>query len=73
MIELTSREYELLKVLLENQNMALTRDRLLDLAWGVDFYGDDRTVDVHIRRLRQKLGLEEYIKTIFKYGYRLEL
>lgn len=72
-IELTSREYELLKVLLENQNMALTRDRLLDLAWGVDFYGDDRTVDVHIRRLRQKLGLEEYIKTIFKYGYRLEL
>ena len=43
------------------------------LAWGMDFYGDDRTVDVHIRRLRQKLGLEKDIRTIFKYGYRLEV
>lgn len=71
-VELTAREYELLKVLLENKNIALSRDRLLDLAWGMDYYGDDRTVDVHIRRLRQKLGLEKEIKTIFKYGYRLE-
>ena len=45
----------------------------IDLAWGMDYYGDDRTVDVHIRRLRQKLGLEEDIRTIFKYGYRLEM
>lgn len=72
-VELTTREYELLKVLLENKNIALSRDRLLDLAWGMDYCGDDRTVDVHIRRLRQKLGLEEYIRTIFKYGYRLEI
>ncbi len=72
-VELTSREYELLKVLLDNRNIALSRDRLLDLAWGMDFYGDDRTVDVHIRRLRKKLGLEREIKTIFKYGYRLEI
>ena len=72
-VEPTTREYELLKVLLENKNIALSRDRLLDLAWGMDYCGDDRTVDVHIRRLRQKLGLEEYIRTIFKYGYRLEI
>lgn len=72
-VELTNREFELLKILLINKNIALSRERLLDLAWGMDYYGDDRTVDVHIRRLRQKLGLEEDIKTIFKYGYRLEI
>lgn len=72
-IELTIREYELLKVLLENKNIALSRSRLLDLAWGIDYCGNDRTVDVHIQRLRQKLGLEDVIKTIFKYGYRLEI
>lgn len=69
---LTKQEYELLKVLLLNKNIALSRERLLELAWGMDYYGDDRTVDVHIRRLRQKLGLENEIKTIFRYGYRLE-
>ena len=73
LVELTNREYELLKVMLLNRNIALSRERLLELAWGMDFYGDDRTVDVHIRRLRQKLGLEKDIKTIFKYGYRLEV
>lgn len=72
-VELTSREYRLLCVLLENRNIALSRNRLLDLAWGMDYYGDDRTVDVHIRRIRQKLGFEDVIKTIFKYGYRLEM
>ncbi len=72
-VDLTKQEYELLKVLLLNKNIALSRERLLELAWGMDYYGDDRTVDVHIRRLRQKLGLENEIKTIFRYGYRLEL
>ena len=72
-VELTHREYTLLKVLLENRNIALSRNQILDLSWGMDYYGDDRTVDVHIRRLRQKLGLEKQIKTIFKYGYRLEM
>ncbi len=70
---LTNREFALLKILLLNKNIALSRERLLDLVWGMDYYGDDRTVDVHIRRLRQKLGLEEDIRTIFKYGYRLEM
>lgn len=72
-VELTNREFALLKVLLVNKNIALSRERLLDLAWEMDFYGDDRTVDVHIRRLRKKLGLEKDIKTIFRYGYRLEM
>lgn len=72
-VELTNREYMLFKTLLLNKNIALSRERLLELAWGRDYFGDDRTVDVHIRRLRQKLGLEEDIKTDFKYGYRLEL
>lgn len=72
-VELTNREYKLLKVLLANKNIALSREHLLDLAWGRDFYGADRTVDVHIQRIRKKLGLEEAIKTIFKFGYRLEI
>lgn len=72
-MELASQEYGLLKTLLENKNIALSRSRLLDLAWGMDYEGEERTVDVHIRRLRQKLGMEESIKTIFKYGYRLEI
>lgn len=72
-VELTNREFELLRILLININIALSRNQLLDLAWGIDYFGDDRTVDVHIQRLRKKLGLEAYIKTIFKYGYRLEI
>jgi len=52
--------------------MALTREQLLDLAWGQDFLGDIRTVDVHIQRLRKKLHLESAIKTVYKLGYRLE-
>lgn len=72
-IDLTSQEFELLKALSVNRNIALSREKLLDIAWGMDYYGDFRTVDVHIRRLRKKLDLENHIKTIFKYGYRLEL
>lgn len=72
-VELTNREFELLRVLLINRNIALSRTQLLDLAWGMDFFGDDRTVDVHIQRIRKKLGLEKYIRTVFKYGYRLEI
>ena len=72
-INLTSQEYELLEALAINRNIALSREKLLDIAWGMDYYGDFRTVDVHIRRLRKKLELENNIKTVFKYGYRLEL
>ncbi|WNS43934.1 response regulator transcription factor [Paenibacillus sp. MMS20-IR301] len=72
-VELTAREFELLEVLIRNRNIALSRDKLLELAWGYDYAGDTRTVDVHIRQLRKKLGWEERIKTVFKLGYRLEV
>jgi DNA-binding response OmpR family regulator len=72
-VELTAREFDLLRILIENKNLALTRDKLLELAWGFDYMGETRTVDVHIQRLRKKLGLEGYIKTVFKHGYRLEV
>lgn len=72
-IDLTTQEYELFKTLAINRNIALSREKILDIAWGMDYYGDFRTVDVHVRRLRKKLGLENHIKTVFKYGYRLEL
>ncbi|KNF09084.1 signal transduction response regulator [Gottschalkia purinilytica] len=72
-IECTPREYELLEVLVKNRNIALSREKLLELAWGYDYDGDTRTVDVHIQRLRKKLGLEKHIKTVYKLGYRLEV
>ena len=72
-VELTNREFELLEVLISNRNIALSREKLLDLAWGYDYFGDTRTVDVHITKLRKKLNFENRIKTIFKLGYRLEV
>jgi DNA-binding response OmpR family regulator len=72
-IDLSPREYELLEVLIKNQNIALSRDKLLELAWGYDYYGETRTVDNHIQKLRSKLGWEERIKTVYKLGYRLEV
>lgn len=71
--ELTRQEFELLEVLIRNRNIALSREKLLELAWGYDYMGDTRTVDVHITKLRKKLGLEKQIKTVYKMGYRLEL
>ncbi len=72
-LEMTIREFELLEVLIQNRNIALTREKLLELAWGFDFMGDTRTVDVHILKLRKKLGWEDKIKTVYKMGYRLEV
>ncbi len=71
-VELTSKEFLLLEVLIRNQNIALSREKLLALVWEYDYLGESRTVDVHIQRLRKKLGLEDRIKTVFKMGYRLE-
>ncbi|MDO4545488.1 MAG: response regulator transcription factor [Bacillota bacterium] len=73
LVSLSNREFQLLRVLLEHKNMVLSRRQLLELAWDMDYQGEERTVDVHIRRLRQKLRLEDKIKTVFKAGYRLEL
>ena len=72
-IALTKQEFELLKTLICNKNITLTREQLLNAAWSWDFEGDERTVDVHIQRLRKKLHWERYIKTIYKTGYRLEI
>lgn len=71
-LELTAQEYALLEVLARNCNLALTRDQLLEQAWGYDYMGESRTVDMHIQRLRKKLDWEQEIKTVYKYGYRLE-
>ncbi len=67
---LTLKEFELLKVLILSRGKVLTRDFLLDRIWGYEYYGETRTVDVHIRHLRQKLGEEPYIETVRGVGYR---
>jgi len=72
-IDLSPREFELLEVLINNRNIALSRDKLLELAWGYDYAGETRTVDTHIQKLRSKLGWETRIKTLYKLGYRLEV
>lgn len=72
-IDLTTKEFMLLEILIRNKNIALSREKLLELVWGYDYMGETRTVDVHIQRLRKKLGLDDKIKTVFKIGYRLEV
>lgn len=71
-IALTLKEFELLKYLMENQGMVMSRDRLLGHVWGYDFDGETRTVDVHVRTLRQKLGAcGDMIETVRGVGYRI--
>lgn len=73
-IELTPIEFALLRMFLENQGKALKRDEMLNAVWGTNYFGDTKTLDVHIRRLREKLennpSEPEYIKTVWGYGYR---
>ena len=70
-VALTPREYALLETLWRHRDTALTRSELLADAWGYGYIGASRTVDVHINRLRRKLGLAREIQTVFKVGYRL--
>lgn len=72
-VELTLKEFELLLMLVRNRNMALFRETLFERIWGSNFMGETRTLDLHIQRLRKKLGWEEKIKTVYKVGYRLEI
>ena len=72
-VYLTPKEYSLLETLVLNRNIALSRDKLITLVWGYDYDGDSRTVDVHIRQLRAKLGITHRLKTLYKTGYRFEL
>jgi DNA-binding response OmpR family regulator len=70
-VALATREFDLIAHLAQNQGVALTRQQLLDGVWGVDWYGDDRTVDVHVRQLRKKLGHDLPLATVWGVGYRL--
>ena len=73
-IELSLREYELLKYLLDNEKVALSRDKILNNVWNYDFYGDSRTIDSHIKKIRHKLGKKgKYIETIRGVGYKFEV
>lgn len=71
-VTLKKMEYELLVILAKNRNIAISRNDLLGLVWGVNYMGETRTVDVHIGQLRKKLDLYDCIKTVTKLGYRLE-
>ncbi len=71
---MTPKEYDLLFYLVQNQNIALSRDKILSNVWGYDFYGDDRTVDTHIKMLRTSLGpYREYVVTVRGLGYKFEV
>lgn len=73
-IELSLREYELLTYLVDNKNIALSRDKILNNVWNYDYYGDSRTIDSHIKKIRHKLGKKgKYIKTIRGVGYKFEI
>ena len=71
-VVLTAKEFDLLVELMQNKNIALYRDKLYEKVWKEPFFGETRTLDAHIQRLRKKLGWEERIKTVFRIGYRLE-
>ena len=73
-IELSLREYELLSYLVENENIALSRDKILNNVWNYDYYGDSRTIDSHIKKIRHKLGKKgKYIQTMRGVGYKFEV
>ena len=73
-VELSFREYELLKYLIDNENIALSRDKILNTVWNYDYYGDSRTIDSHIKKIRHKIGKKgKYIQTIRGIGYKFEV
>lgn len=72
-VNLTPKEYELLKYMITNKNIALSREQLLTNIWGYDFFGDDRTIDTHIKTLRNNLGkYRKFIVTVRAIGYKFE-
>ena len=71
-VELTPKEFMLLEIFVRNRNITLFRDKIYELVWENDSYGDTRTLDLHVQRLRKKLGLTDKLRTIYKVGYRLE-
>ncbi len=74
LVDLTPKEFLMLKALIHANGRVLSRDKLLDQVWGFDYYGDPRTVDVHVRRLRQKLGKwADFVETVKGFGYRIKV
>lgn len=74
LIEFSLREYELLMYLVENERIALSRDKILNSVWNYDYYGDSRTIDSHIKKIRHKIGKKgKYIQTIRGVGYKFEI
>ena len=72
-VALTAKEYDLLLLFMQNKNVALYRDRIYEKVWGDEYLGDSRTVDLHVQRMRRKLGLEDRLVAVYKVGYRLEV
>lgn len=72
-VDLTTKEYELLLLFVRNKNRALYRETIYESVWGGEYSGTGRTVDLHVQRLKKKLGLESHITAIYKVGYRLEV
>ena len=72
-VELTNKEFGLLMLFVKNQNVALFRETLYEKVWEEDYYGDSRTLDLHVQRLRKKLGWEQNLVAVYKVGYRLEV
>jgi len=72
-VDMSPKEYDLFFYMLDNRNVALSREKLLNLVWEFDYEGDTRTVDVHVQRLRRKLGIAGRIQTVYKTGYRFEI
>lgn len=71
-VSLTKKEYELLLLFMRNKNIALYRETIYERIWGGEYMGDSRTVDLHVQRMRKKVGWEDKIVTVYKVGYRLE-
>ena len=73
-VDLSYKEFELLNYFIENQGLALSREKILNNVWNYDYFGDARTIDTHVKKLRSKLGPKgEYIKTIWGMGYKFEV
>ena len=73
-IDLSFKEFELLDYFLDNQGIALSRERILNSVWNYDYFGDARTIDTHVKKLRSKLGEHgDYIKTVWGMGYKFEV
>ena len=73
-VELSFKEYELLSYFMENKGLALSREKILNHVWDYDYFGDARTIDTHVKKLRSKMGeCGSYIKTIWGMGYKFEV